>query len=398
MKTFRLILLAIASFGFSNSFAAAENDDALTLVEMYQFKFWDNFYIGAKGGAQIVLNGPHSSDYKKNLSPSGDLYTGVEFNPFWGGRLQVGYTYQTAYVAQTGSTFYGDINEGFGEKMHVNILNFDVAPTVNLTNAICGYNWEKERKFNAYAFIGVGVMHAFTSRTNSDDAYLTGGLYAHYKIARKLYLTAEVADRFCSSAILGYYNAHPTYHFVSGKIGLMYKLSDKRFKRFSTKPYLEKIESQKFELAKKDNDLSDKDREIERLKAEINAKNAELEKALNEKGIVAVPDLPIFFNVNSAEVDQKSKFILEKYCECLKKVDSDYRIEILGYCDLKTGSRAYNEKLKVKRAVKVADVISKEYGIPASKIIADGGDLDNSPYADAKYLYSRVAIVRFVKK
>lgn len=398
MKNFRLFLLAAACFGVTGTYAANEDDNTLELVEMYQFKFWDNFYLGAKGGVQAVINGPHSADFSKNLSPAGDIYGGVDFNPFWGLRAQLGYVYQTAYVGPTGSTFYGAENAGYGEKFHVNIINFDVTPTLNLTNAICGYSWEKDRKFNAYAFLGVGVMHAFTSWTNSDDAYLTGGLYGTYKVAPKWYVTAEVADRFCSSAILGFYNAHPTYHFVSAKLGVMYKLSDKRFKKFSTKPYLDMIESQKFDLAKKDNELSEKDREIARLQADINAKNAEIERLLKEKGVAAVPDLPIFFKINSTVVDQKSKYILEKYCECLKKIDADYDIEVLGYCDLATGSRAYNEKLKVKRAVKVADILSKEYGIPASKIMADGGDLDHSPYANNKPLYSRVAVVKFIKK
>lgn len=398
MKKLRLFLLAAACFGFTNSFAAVEGDDELTLVEMYQFKFWDNFYLGLNGGVQAIINGPHSSEFGKNLSPSGDIYAGVEFNPFWGTRLQLGYTRQKAWDTADPNQQWSTFTDNHGESFNVNILNFDVTPTVNLTNAICGYSWEKERKFNAYAFLGVGIMHSWAKGTNSDDTYLTGGLYATYKVAPKWYITAEVADRFCSSAIIGYWNGHPTYHFVSGKLGVMYKLSDKRFKKFSTQPYLDVIESQKFDIAKKDNELSEKDREIARLQSLINNKNAELEKALKEKGIAAVPELPIFFNINSTEVDKKSQYVLEEYCNCIKKIDSDYQIEVLGYCDLATGSRAYNEKLKVKRAVKVADIITKQYGISASKVVADGGDLENSPYAKDKPLYSRVAVVKFVKK
>lgn len=398
MKKLRLFILAAACLGMTNTFAATEGENSLELVEMYQFKFWDNFYFGLKGGAQAIINGPHSSEFGKNLSPAGDIYAGVDFNPFWGTRVQFGYARQKAWDSLDPCKQWSTFTDNHGESYNVNLVNFDVTPTLNLTNAICGYSWEKERKFNAYAFLGVGIMHAWAKSTNSDDAYLTGGFYATYKVAPKWSITAEVADRFCSSAIIGYVNGHPTYHFVSGKLGVMYRLSDKRFKKFSTQPYLDVIESQKFDLAKKDNELSEKDREIARLQGDINAKNAEIERLLKEKGIAAVPELPIFFKINSTEVDQKSKYILEKYCECLKKIDADYDIEVLGYCDLATGSRAYNEKLKVKRAVKVADIISGEFGIPASKIIADGGDLDNSPYASNKPLYSRVAVVKFVKK
>lgn len=398
MKKLRLFLLAAACFGMTNTFAATESDDALTLVEMYQFKFWDNFYLGANGGVQAIINGPHSSEFGKNLSPTGDIYAGVEFNPYWGGRAQLGYSHQKAWDTTDPCKQFSTFTDNHGEGFNVNILNFDVTPTLNLTNTICGYDWEKPRCFNVYAFLGVGIMHSWAKSTNSDDTYLTGGFFATCKVAPKWYITAEVADRFCSSAILGYMNAHPTYHFVSGKLGVMYKLNDKRMKKFSTQPYLDKIDEQKFELAKKDNELSEKDREIARLQSLIDGKNAELEKALREKGISAVPELPIFFNINSTEVDKKSKYVLEKYCECIKNVDSDYQIEVIGYCDLATGSRAYNEKLKVRRAVKVADIITKQFGIPASKVIADGGNLENSPYAKDKPLYSRVAVVKFVKK
>lgn len=391
-----MLLLAVACLGFSSSFAAAEDDDNLTLVEMYQFNFWDNFYLGAHGGVQAIINGPHSSEFEKNLSPAGDIYAGVEFNPFWGGRLQLGYVRQKAYIAQSYSTFT-DKNQ-YGDDFDVNILNAEVNGTLNLTNTFLGYKWEKERKFNVYAFLGVGVMHSWEKNTNSDDAFLTGGLYATCKVAKQWYLTAEIADRLCSTAILGFVNAHPSYNFLSGKIGVMYKLNDKRAKKFSTQPYLDMIEAQRFNIEKNNNELADKDREIARLQSLIDSKNTDLVRALKEKGVTAVPELPIFFQINSTEVDKKSKYVLEEYCECIKKIEGDYQIEVLGYCDLATGSRAYNEKLKVKRAVKVADIIANQFGIPASKIVADGGDLENSPYAKDKPLYSRVAVVKFIKK
>lgn len=398
MKKLRLLLSLVACFGFTTTFAATENDEPLELVEMYQFKFWDGFYLGAKGGVQAIINGPHSHEFGKNLSPAGDIYAGVDFNPYWGTRVQFGYARQKAWDSLDPCKQWSTFTDNHGESYNVNLLNFDVTPTINLTNAICGYKWEKERKFNAYAFLGVGVMHAWAKGTNSDDAYLTGGFYGTYKVAPKWYITAEVADRFCSSAIIGYVNGHPTYHFVSGKLGVMYKLSDKRMKKFSTQPYLDKIDAQQFEINKMGNDLSEKNREIARLQSLIDAKNAEIEKLLKEKGVTAVPELPIFFNINSTEVDKKSQYVLQEYTDCIKKLDCDYTIEVLGYCDLATGSRAYNEKLKVKRAVKVADLLSQQYGIPSSKIVADGGDLEATPYMKDKPLYSRVAVVKFVKK
>lgn len=396
----QILLLAAICFSITNTSAATitGDDDTLEPVEVYHARFWDGFYFGAKSGLQIVANGPHSSEIGKNLSSSSDIFGGVEFNPFWGTRVLLGYTRQKAYVGPTGSTFYGDLGEGFGEKFKVNILNGEITPTLNLTNAIWGYKQEHDRKFNAHVFAGIGVMHAFGKSTHSNDAYVSGGLFATYRVADRWNIIAEVADRFCSSSILGYYNAHPTYHFPSAKIGITFKLNRKGFKKISTKPYIAKIENLQNVYTEKVNEVSDLNKTIVTLQDEINGKNREIERLLKEKGFTAVPELPIFFNINSSEVDSRSKIVLEEYCKCIKEVSTDYRIEVTGYCDTKTGSRAYNDKLKVKRAEEVANLISSQYGIPADKITANGGDLDNSPYPEKEYIYSRVAIVKFVKK
>lgn len=393
-----ILAIALAFVCLNNSFGDTLNDNSLENVEVIQFKFWDGFYFGANGGVQIIADGPHNEDISKNLSPSFNIFGGLDFNPYWGTRFQVGYTKQTAYVGETGSTFYGDVGQGFGEKFHTNIINIDITPTINLTNTILGSKNYNERKFNAYLYAGAGIMHAFAKGTNSDDSYLTAGLIGTYKVAPNWHITAEISERACSSAILGYYNAHPTYNFLSAKLGFIYKLNKKGFKTISTQPYVDKINTLQTTIHTRDNEISRLNGEIARLEKDIANKNAEIERLLKEQGITAIPELPIFFNINSAVVDQRSKYILEKYCECVKQMGSDYTLEVVGYCDLRTGTRAYNEQLKVKRAYSVADIMSKEYGIPADNIKADGGNLENSPYPNGKYIYSRVAIVRLIKK
>lgn len=396
MKKISFIALVALCFGITKSYAVTENVKTPEVVEVYTFDFKNNFYLGVNGGVQALINGPKSENFSKNLCPSFNIYGGVDFNPIWGLRLQLGYTNQKAYIGDWPSTFSN--SSEYGSDFKVNMLNAELDATLNLTNAICGSKGASDRVFNFYAFAGLGEYHAMAKSTNSDDLYLALGLYGTARVASHWYVTAEVSDRLSRSSILGYYNAHPTYNFIGARLGLMYKFGDKGYKKYSNQSSLDLIEAQRLDLEKKAQELAAMESELARVKGAMDAKNNDLERLLKEKGLAAVPELPIFFGLNSTEVDQKSKYILQEYCDCIKQLDSDYQIQVTGYADLATGTRSGNEALKVKRAVKVADIISQEYGIPASNIMAEGGDLDNSPYADNKPFYSRVAIVKFVKK
>ena len=56
-----------------------------------------------------------------------------------------------------------------------------------------------------------------------------------------------------------------------------------------------------------------------------------------------------------------------------------------------------NEKLKMKRAYAVADMLISKFGVPANKLIVKEGNLENPPYPQEADKYSRVVILE-VKK
>lgn len=387
-----------ACFCLSNVFALSEVlSDSTELYQISTYKFSDQLYVGVNGGVQAIVNGPNANKIGHNLSPTFNIYGGVDFNHVWGMRLQFGYTRQLAYVNFL-STFTD--KTGYGDEYKINMLNAELNATFNLTNAIVGSKKADNIRFNVLPYVGAGWWHSMAKSTSSNDLYLAVGVMATYKVAKHWYITAEVADRLCNAAILGYYNGHPSYNFVSARLGVMYKFGDKynKKRKVSIQPYLNTIETQKNDINRLNTDLAAKNTEIDRLQKDIDAKNSELERLLKEKGLAGIPELPIFFNLNSIVVNKRSKYVLKEYCDLLKKQGKDYKIQVIGYCDLATGTLSYNEKLKMERANKVASIITEEFGIPASKVEAVGGDLKKSPYADDKPMYSRVAIVKVVGK
>lgn len=115
----------------------------------------------------------------------------------------------------------------------------------------------------------------------------------------------------------------------------------------------------------------------------------ELESMANELEVTETPEIAevpstvsIRFDLDSAEVQQELADNLETTLSQLKGLSKDKTIEVIGYTDT-SGSKAYNNKLSLKRASAVKEMLEQQ-GILANIKITGGGELTSANAADAR--------------
>ena len=349
------------------------------------YSVWDNTYIGLNAGVSAVINGDNASKLGRNLSPLVNLNAGMHFSPYFGGRVQAGYARQKAWANNYNTTF---AQQSGLYQFKMNLFTVEADVTADLLNLIKGYKPGQPRFFSLYPIVGAGWAHTMANRTNSDDLFFTVGVIGNFKLNDRFDLNVEWADKFMPAAIEGWYNGHPCHNYMSLTVGVAYKLRNRGYRlAYAPQPDYTAYEASLDELNKR----------VRNLQKELDAKNAEIMRLLREKGVTAIPDMSVFFHLNSAKITKEGELILAQYAEAIKETPNNVTFELFGYCDLGTGARNYNEKLKMKRAYAVADMLISKFGVPANKLIVKEGNLENPPYPQEADKYSRVVILE-VKK
>lgn len=90
----------------------------------------------------------------------------------------------------------------------------------------------------------------------------------------------------------------------------------------------------------------------------------------------------IFFRIGSAQFPTSEQEKVAELAEFLK-ANSDAKVEIIGYADAATGSKAFNLKLLKLRAASVAAVLEKA-GVDAGRIAVEGKDDTVQPFSEVE--------------
>ena len=143
--------------------------------------------------------------------------------------------------------------------------------------------------------------------------------------------------------------------------------------------------------------------EIDRLNGEINNLRDQLAQARNikpEKEIVKSTEVVTFpylvnFVVNTTDVVNREKVNLETIAQMIKATPNK-KYNVIGYADKQTGTAEGNAQLAQGRAQNVYDILTKQYGVPASQLVKDSkGGVDYMYFNDEQL--SRSVIISEVK-
>lgn len=380
MKKF-FSMLALASLSLS-SFA----QDATT-QEKYSVatnSFWSNWFyeVGADWNswysAQEKGAGYSKSPFKKFRSnPGVSLAFGKWYTPGVGFRTKI----QGIWGKFVDADGNDATNEGNGNKYWV--ANEQVM--FNLSNLLYGYN--ENRVWNLIPFAGAGIGRSMTHNAYALD--YSAGIQSSWKIGKKTNLFAEVGVNSFDADIDGCAgNSRNTFtrrcNNFYAEVGLTFKLGRGTWDKT---PDVDAITAlHQSELDALNATLEDANAENERLRNELeNQKTAENQVVKQFVGT----QVSVFFNLGKSKIASRKDLVnvetLAKYAK-----ENNLKLVVNGYADSATGSAAFNEKLSLARAERVAGLLVK-MGVDKDNIIvkSNGGVKELAPVS-----YNRRATIQ----
>ena len=354
-------------------FAMAQDADDVKHGPYERTKFTDNLYVGIDGGLDWVFSKRMFDDPvgERIGSPMIDLYVGKWLNPVLGITLRADYA-RPYYVER------------------ISQISAGVEIPVNLSNWICGYR--EDRFYNLIAFGGTGLtsgakkdMDNFFHRGGHKfEAYLAFGIQNVFRINKNWDFNVDVV--FDGHSRGSYMAKNDAFRGdIQLTMGLSYTFNPgfKAVERCASSTCHQECDSKISELEQALNDCQNKKSEA------LAALEREKNRPMPQPKTVA-PTMSVFFRINSAKVLDNYKYNLKYYADAINSCSDNFTV--YGYADLQTGSRAYNEKLALKRAETVKNILVNEYGVDANRLTCAAGNLDNAPFD--KSVYNRAVLVQ----
>lgn len=361
MKKF-LLTVAIATLT-ATSMSAQTVEESSTL---------DNWYVGINVGLNAKTT--HTSTFS-HLNPSAALRVGRYFTPVFGFAVE-----GDVYFNNKGSEFRptGTFVKG---------LNLSLLGTTNFNNWFCGYKGEPST-FEVIGIYGLGWGHAFYNEgtfPDNDDAFTAKvgidlTLNLGEEKAWQVYLEPNLTWGLNSVYESGVkFNLNQSCFGLA--VGVNYKFGNSNgthnFKIATLRDQAEidalnaKINDLRNESAAKDGAIASKDREIAKLKADLDECNSRecADTVIIEKDKNVLQPTVVFdqgkSSINTAQYANVS--MVATYM----KNHPESKVLIRGYASPE-GDAALNQTLSEKRAEACKTALVNKYGISSSRITTEG--------------------------
>ncbi len=317
-----------------------------------EYEFHHHWYLQIQpAGMQYTLG---EIEYKHLLSYNFQVGAGYQINPIIGLRLSV-----NAFQSRAGGDPAGDGND---VRWKWNYVAPMVDLTANLTDAFFGFNPKRVFNFSVFAGFGLNVAWHNDDAINvayNNDNYL-GYLWddCHARMAGRAGIMLDF--RLCDAVSLGLEAQATTLsdRYNSKKAGN----SDWYFNALlGVKVNLGKTYTKKEILPP-----MPPERIVEKVVEKVVEVPAEKEVVTE---VVSEPTrCELFFTLSNSEiVSQDNKDKIQHLAEYMQKAP-DTKVTVTGYADKGTGTAAGNMRLSEKRAQTVANILTNQYGIDASRI------------------------------
>lgn len=390
----------------TNSFAQTEvrRDTVVTEIndpyKVVTNKFFDNWFLGVAGGAQILF-GDHDKQMqlKDRFTPAFNASLGKWFTPgvavrggYTGYKLK-GLTHNSWTSAKTHSTgeIYQDVkNKGdLGvlevQKFNYNHLHADVM--FNIPNILGGY---REKRFYTIApYAGFGWTWVTSEEPKTSEPSINLGLYNAFRLSNAFNLTLDFRGSLVKDNFDGEVGERKEEGIVSGTLGIVYNISKRNWDKEKVVKILTYDETELNALRDRVNQLANDNDALKKQLAD--ASSPAITDVKIEKNILVAPIL-VTFPINKSTVSNEARVNLGFFAKAIKDGKSNVVYNISGYADKGTGTPATNERLSRERAEAIYNVLVREFGVPASQLTTSNlGGVDNMYYDDPRL--SRAVIV-----
>ncbi len=342
-------------------------------------RFGDNWFIGAGGGINILLN----DGYGIRISPSIDANVGKWFTPSVG--MRVGYQGFYSQAWADNATLLGptlDKDKGkYGEKFGYMYFHGDFL--WNISNALSGYKETRFWNLIPYTHAGFFRSYGLDGVDFSANSFAMGaGLLHNLRITERLDIVIDMRATVVDGKI---HKASGVAVLPSATLGLAVDLGWPAFTRTSSiMAALEVANAEKnaileagmIALETANATLLASNENLKKQNKELGKKLQAMSSSQQECGITYedIDPMMLFFGIGKTVLDDKEMqhldFFARNILESAGK-DSEIHITLLGTADSNTGTPARNKYLSEARGKYVMDLLTGKYGIDPDRLVLE---------------------------
>ena len=325
-------------------------------------RFGDNWFIGAGGGINVLLN----EGYDVKIAPSLDAYFGKWFTPSVGMRA--------GYQGLNFNSVLDDNTVKYGYMyVHGDFL-------WNISNALSGYKETRFWNFVPYLHAGFFRSYGTDGSDYANNELAAGaGLLHNLRLSDRLDLVIDMKAIAVNGSIHGSSGVailpsvtaglsvdlgYPNFTRTSSIIGAVEMAAAEQAVVLETAmAALEvanaSLQAENSSLRKKNSDLN---------KTVQNLKNAEKP---TDAPYIAMQPITVYFSIGKAVLDELELQHLDFYVRNIidkVKADPEVGIVVMGSADSNTGTAKRNKALSEARGEYIMNLLTTKYGISKGKI------------------------------
>ena len=325
-------------------------------------RFGDNWFIGAGGGINVLLN----EGYDVKIAPSLDAYFGKWFTPSVGMRA--------GYQGLNFNSVLDDNTVKYGYMyVHGDFL-------WNISNALSGYKETRFWNFVPYLHAGFFRSYGTDGSDYANNELAAGaGLLHNLRLSDRLDLVIDMKAIAVNGSIHGSSGVailpsvtaglsvdlgYPNFTRTSSIIGAVEMAAAEQAAVLETAmAALEvanaSLQAENSNLRKKNSDLN---------KTVQNLKNAEKP---TDAPYIAMQPITVYFSIGKAVLDELELQHLDFYVRNIidkVKADPEVGIVVMGSADSNTGTAKRNKALSEARGEYIMNLLTTKYGISKGKI------------------------------
>mgnify|MGYP003289066002 CR=1 FL=1 len=338
-------------------------------------RFEDNWFIGAGGGINILLN----EGYDIKIAPSIDVNFGKWFTPSVG--MRAGYQ---------GLNFYS-VKDEAADRFGYMYFHGDFL--WNISNALSGYR--ETRFWNLVPYLHTGFFRSYTTDGDefaNNEFAMGAGLLHNLRLSDRLDIVIDMRATVVNGDI---HRSSGVAILPSVTAGLAVDLGWPNFMRTSS--IIAVMETAIIALEAANTSLKVENASLRKINDDLgrNLKNLrDAEQGALETTYTDMQPITVYFPIGQAILDAIELNHLDFYVShIISMVDMDPSIEIvvMGSADSNTGTAKRNQYLSEARGKYIIDLLSEKYGISGDKVVlkTEVVKAENNPEMD------RAAIISF---
>lgn len=339
--------------------------------------FWDNWFIGAGAGANMVIGDSNNdADFFNRITVAPTVQFGKWYNPYIGGRIKV-----------QGGAMHNFTNDA-KNMIHNKYFAGEADLMWNVSNYLGKYSETRVYSFIPYLGIGAGIGWDYKLDGKTDPGgkqrnfTINGGIINKFRLSNRVALDIDLSAMLLKEGF-NHSGSNAYDGLVAASASLVVKVGKKT--DFSEALLMDQ------------GLIDDLNNQINRLRQEANRPVKECPKCpevqiveklveVNKESFVSNV---VFFRIGSAVIDKGQEISIYNTAKFLQE-NPNAKVKVVGYADKKTGTASINEKLSEKRAKNVANALIKKYNINSNRVVVEWKGDTVQPYAENAW--NRVAI------